>query len=320
MQEAARDVAAVERLVDLVAGEHQRQRQVAAADALREAEEVRPHAGLLAGEEGAGASAADRDLVEDQVHAVAVAQRAHQLEVERIVHRHAGGALHQRLDDEGGDVVGALGEQGLQVGGGAAPHVLGVFALARVTRVGRGHHARGAQQRAVGVLEQGHVGDGQRADGLAVVAALQADEFALVVLAAVAPGVKAHLERDLHRRGAVGGVEGMPEHIAGHVRQLLRQAHHRFMGEAGQHRVLELVELVLQRRVDARVGVAEQVDPPGADRVQVAFAVVVVQPGAAPVADRDQGHAFVVLHLGARVPHTAQAARYPILRHIVFHP
>src|SRR5476649_542522 len=76
--------------------------------------------------------------------------------------------------------------------------------------------------------------------------------------------------------------------------------------------MFEAVELILQRRVDARVGVAEQVDPPRADGVEIAAAFVVVQPRALAVADRDQRHGFMMLHLGARVPYAAQAAGHPV--------
>src|SRR5471030_1552122 len=79
MQEAARDVGAVKGLIDFFPRHHQRQRQVAAADALRQAQEIGPDRGLFAGEEGAGAAAADGDFVEDHVDLVAVAQFAYQL-------------------------------------------------------------------------------------------------------------------------------------------------------------------------------------------------------------------------------------------------
>ena len=54
------------------------------------------------------------------------------------------------------------------------------------------------------------------------------------------------------------------------------------MGEAGQHDMLELPELVDHRGVDARIGMPEQVDPPRAHRIQIAPAVEVVQPHALP--------------------------------------
>ncbi len=55
MQEAARDVVVVEGLVNLVRGQHHRQRQVAAGDAFGQAEKVGRDAGLLAGEQRSGA-------------------------------------------------------------------------------------------------------------------------------------------------------------------------------------------------------------------------------------------------------------------------
>ncbi len=215
VQEAAGDVAAVEGLVDFITRHHQRQRQVAAADALGKAQEVRPHAGLLASEEGAGAAAADGDFVEDQMDPMAVAQFAHQLQVQRIVHRHAGGALHQRLDDDGGDLVATFIEQALDIGGSAARYVLCSLAFASLARIRRHYRLRGAQQWTVGVLEQRHIGDGQRAYGLAVIAAFEADEFLLASLAVVAPRMEAHFQGDFHRRRTVAGVEAVAQHMAG---------------------------------------------------------------------------------------------------------
>ena len=94
------DRVVVERFVDGVARQHDRERQVAAGNALRQAQEVRRDAGLLVGEERAGAPEAGHDLVGDEVHLVAVAQRARAAQVLGVVHRHAGRALHQRLDDQ----------------------------------------------------------------------------------------------------------------------------------------------------------------------------------------------------------------------------
>ncbi len=83
------------------------------------------------------------------------------------------------------------------------------------------------------------------------------------------------------------------------------------MAEAGEHHVLELVDLVLDALIDARIGMAENVDPPGAHRVQVALAVEVLQPHAFTAADGDQRQLFVVLHLGAGVPEYGEVALHP---------
>src|SRR5579864_8713836 len=79
-----------------------------------------------------------------------------------------------------------------------------------------------------------------------------------------------------------------------------------------EHRVFERIELILQRRVDTRVGVAEQVDPPGADGVEIATAFLIVEPRAGTARDRDERKAFVMFHLGAGVPDGTQAACDPV--------
>ena len=65
---------------------------------------------LFAGEQRAGATEAHRDLVGDQVHAELVAGLAQQFEVQRVVHAHVAGALHQRFDDHGGGFIARAGQ------------------------------------------------------------------------------------------------------------------------------------------------------------------------------------------------------------------
>ena len=95
----------VEGVVHGFRGQHHGQRQVAAGEPLGQAQVVGPDAGLLAGEHRAGAPESHRDLVGDEMHAVPVAGLAQQREVQRVVHAHAAGALHQRLDDHRGHLV-----------------------------------------------------------------------------------------------------------------------------------------------------------------------------------------------------------------------
>ena len=57
----------------------------------------------------------------------------------------------------------------------------------------------------------------------------------------------------------------------------------------------------------------EKIDPPGADRVEVAVAFEVIQPHSIAARDRYQWHLLMVLHLGAGMPHGAQAAGEQIL-------
>ena len=73
----------------------------------------------------------------------------------------------------------------------------------------------------------------------------------------------------------------------------------------GEHRVFERVELIFQRCIDTRIRVAEQVDPPRADGIEIAMAVVVVEPRALAASDGHERRALVMLHLRTRVPYGA---------------
>jgi hypothetical protein len=76
--------------------------------------------------------------------------------------------------------------------------------------------------------------------------------------------------------GAVAPVEGVAQ--ASERSQALGQFNRRPVGETSQHHVVERVQLIDQRGADGGVVVPEQVDPPGADRIQMAPASVVAQP------------------------------------------
>ncbi|MCY1174066.1 hypothetical protein D9M73_142520 [compost metagenome] len=91
------------------------------------------------------------------------------------------------------------------------------------------------------------------------------------------------------------------------------------MAESGQDHVFELVDLVLDALVDARVGMPEHIDPPGADRIEVAFAFEVFQPHAFPAFDRDQRQLFVIFHLGAGMPQHGEIALHPLIIQAHFH-
>ena len=81
-------------------------------------------------------------------------------------------------------------EVGFERGGGASGDVGGRFARFGAAGVGRRHGRCRADQWRVGILENGHVGDRQRADGFAVVTAFETQEVALFIETAVAPAVE----------------------------------------------------------------------------------------------------------------------------------
>ncbi|MNC84557.1 hypothetical protein D3C83_01130 [compost metagenome] len=308
MEKSPRHVVVVERLVDGVARHYARERQVAAGDALGQQQKIRRDAGLLVGEETAGAAEAGHDLVGDQVHLVTVAERPRPPQVFRVVHRHAARPLHQRLDDQ----CRGLAVMPLEVLFESPRAAHGVVArrlpLLRQPPVGACHLAALHDERRIGVLEEGDVGHRQRAERLPVIAAGEADEAGLGRPSRVAPVMKAHLERDLDRGRAVARIEAMAERVAGGARKALRQRHRRFMAAPGKQDVLELPELVRDCGIDARMAVAEQVDPPRADGVEVATAVEIVEPAAFAASHRNERQPLVVLHLGAGVPDRGQAA------------
>jgi len=168
------------------------------------------------------------------------------------------------------------------------------------------------QQWVVRVAKHRHIGHRERADGLAVVTMAQADEFAPVALPAVLPAVEAHLQGDLDRRGAVAREEGVPQRLAGAPRQPLGQLDRRRVGAASQHHMLQRVELMLQGRVDALVGMPEQVDPPRARRIEIPLAVDILEPRALSARDRNRRHGVHPLHLRARMPDARHAATLPV--------
>ena len=85
------------------------------------------------------------------------------------------------------------------------------------------------------------------------------------------------------------------------------------MAEASKNHVLQSVELVLDALIDVGVGVAEDVDPPGADRIHIAVAFEVVQPDAFAALYRYHRHVLMVFHLGAGVPEHRNITLHPIV-------
>src|SRR5262249_30013624 len=82
-------------------------RRVAAAEALRERHQIRAHPLLLAGVQRARAAHAAHHFVENEQHAVAVADVAHALKIPRHRGDRAQGGADDGLGDKGDDVLAA---------------------------------------------------------------------------------------------------------------------------------------------------------------------------------------------------------------------
>jgi len=80
------------------------------------------------------------------------------------------------------------------------------------------------------------------------------------------------------------------------------------MGAARQHDVVELPQLIGQRRTNVGVAVTKQVDPPRADGIQIALPFRVIQPRPLRTRNRQQRLGFMAFHGGARVPDGSEAA------------
>jgi hypothetical protein len=102
------------------------------------------------------------------------------------------------------------------------------------------------------------------------------------------------------------------QRVAGEGGEAFGQFDHRRVREAGQHHVVEAVDLIVQRGSQRRVAVAKQVDPPRADAVKDPPALGIDEPHAFGTSDRDERlPLFVQLHLRTWMPDSVQAASAP---------
>ena len=173
----------------------------------------------------------------DQQDVVAVAQLAHAAQVALRVHEHPGGALHERLHDH-------------------RRHLARVVARAARSMAARspGSALSGVeQQRAVERVEQVDPADRDRADRVAVVGHPRARRSGAPLLAALAPVLERHLERDLGGRGAGVRVEDAREPGRRELDQPPRQLDRRPVAEAEHRGVGDAVELGAHGGVDPRV-------------------------------------------------------------------
>ena len=119
-----------------------------------------------------------------------------------------------------------------------------------------------AVHTAICLGEKRHIGHAECADGFAVVAASETNEFLFLRMPRIAPGMKTHLQRNLYSRRAIRRIKAMTQNAVGLCSESFRQLHHRRMREARQHRMLELFELIVKRGINARVRMTKQINPP----------------------------------------------------------
>jgi hypothetical protein len=281
-------VLAEEGLIDGLGGQRGGQREIAARDALGQAQQVGRDVLLLAGEHGSRAPEPDRHLVADEQHAELVAQLAHRSQVAPRVHEDAGGPLHQGLDDDSRHAARVRFQEPAHVRGIARLRLPGV-----------------EEQRAERRVEEVDAAHRDRADGVAVVGVAQADEAGPLRLAAVLPVLERDLDGHFGRRRAVVRVEDALKPRGRQLGQALGELDGGRMREPEHGRVGDAVELGAHGRVDDRVAVPMDVAPQGGDAVDVGVSVGVVERGAGRALDQQGLLARPPALLRERMPEVA---------------
>src|SRR5690606_30218845 len=151
----------------------------------------------------------------------------------------------------------------------------------------------------------GDAADGDRAERVAVIGVLEVDEAPLLGAAGELPVLEGELEGDLHRGGAVVGVEDALEAGRGELGQPGGELGGGGVGQAEQGGVGEAVELVADGLVDLGAVVAVDGDPEGGDAVEVAAALGVDEVVAVAALDDEGGGIEPVAHGGEGMPEEA---------------
>ena len=278
-----------ELLERLLVDEGRGEGEAAPGQSLGETEQVGLDPGSLARKGRPRPAEARHHLVGDQRNPGRVAGRAHVPQEPAAVHAHPGRALDQGFDDH--------------PGGPASQLVQGPADCA----LGHGDAHGVEQHRREGREEGVRVADRHRAEGVAVVAALEGDEGPTLVLTATHPELPGDLQRHLHRGRAVVGEEH-PRQVAGRApNEFLGQADGGFVGRPREQDVVEAFRLVGQGLHDAGVSVPVQGRPPGRDAVDQDPPVRQGQGRALGARDR-QGVLFGLV-LGVGVPEMGSIPR-----------
>ena len=237
--------------VEIAAGDHRGDRQDAAAQRLAEHDHVRLHPVMLMGEEAPGLAEPGRDLVEDQERTVPVAGFAHALP--EAGRRRIGRRPH-RLGDDSRDVPLFRQHIGDHLGAGAG----GVFEI--VVAIGAVAVAPGRDMLGAGQQRPGNAG----AEGRLAADAGGA-EAGTVEGIPEGQGLEAagrgagEPQRHLDRIRAAGGEQYLAKIARRQQTERLGELDRRLAGEAARRKA-EIVELLLDRLLEAGVPIADMVD------------------------------------------------------------
>ena len=153
-------------------------------------------------------------------------------------------------------------------------------------------------------MEAGQVADADVAEGVAVVGALQGEEFRLARprVRPLPPVLKRHFQGDFDGGGAVVGIEDVVEAGRRQFDEAAGQADGRHVGQAEQGAVGDGVELFADGGVDFRDAMAVDVAPERRHAVEVFAAVEIDEETAVGAGDDERRLGGVGLHRRERVP------------------
>jgi len=267
--------AAAHRIDQLARCEHRADRLVAAAQPFGERHQVRDDAFLFDGVQAAGAPHAAHHFVGDVEDAVAVAQRAHALQVAAGRRDGAGGRADDGLGHERDHLVRADALEG-RVQLGQQPVgvvVLGFGRDAVAILVARRDVAHVDQQRRELAAAPLVAADRERAQRVAVVALAPRDEVGALLLADLDEVLARELQRRFDRLGTAGNEIDLVQPLRRMRDEVLGQRLGHVRREEAGVGVGELVDLLVHRSQHVGMRMAQAGDGGAAAGVEVTLAV-----------------------------------------------
>ena len=220
----------------------------------------------------------------------------------RRIDDHPARAQQQRLEDHRRDRFAALAQR-VAEGVDARDPALRVRLPRRApVAVRRGDTAGGEQDRPERAQERLHAADAHAPGGVPVVPVIEADESGPLLPPEVAPALQRHLERHLHRRGAVVREEDAGQPLRGDRGEPRGQAHRGLVGDPGEQDVVQPLHLPRHRLPDPRVTVPVDDAPPARDGVVIPVPFRVDEEEPLRAVDQHRRFRHEGAHLGVRMP------------------